>query len=267
MSDRLRYTKSYSRVENKKTFMSTISAPSFLKPYLNDSFNLKQHLQGFVHIDAETLEMKLANAQTQLTQLGKEDFDWEQATTFYRDRVGELYLFELGAWHLGSSDYIEDTLRLIADHAHGVVLDFGGGIGTHTIAAALCPQVEQVIYCDINPVSRDFVRYRSEQLGLDKKIVIAQEIPPNKSFDTIVSFDVLEHLPNPSQQVLQFHQILQPEGKIILNWCFFKGFKQEHPFHIDDPEVVNAFFKTIQSNFLEVFHPYFITARCYRKWV
>jgi SAM-dependent methyltransferase len=247
--------------------MSTISAPSFLKPYLDKSFNLKQHLQGFLLLDAETLEMKLATGQTQLTQLGKEDFEWEQATTFYRDKVGELYLFELGAWHLKSSDYIEDTIRLIVDHAQGVVLDFGGGIGTHTIAAALCPQVEKVIYCDLNPVSRDFVSYRSQQLGLSNKIVITQEIPPTQIFDTIVSFDVLEHLPDPSQQLLQFHQILQPEGKMILNWYFFKGFNQEHPFHIDDPEVVNTFFKTIQSNFLEVFHPYFITSRCYRKWV
>ncbi|QLE58266.1 bifunctional 2-polyprenyl-6-hydroxyphenol methylase/3-demethylubiquinol 3-O-methyltransferase UbiG [Nostoc sp. TCL26-01] len=246
--------------------MNKVSVPSFLKSYCQDSFHLKQHLQEFLDIDAKTLEIKLETGQQQLTKLGAEDFDWEKATTFYRDQVGELYLFELGAWHLGSSDYIEDTLLLIVDHAHGRVLDFGGGIGTHTIATALCPQVEQVIYCDINPISRDFVRYRSERLGLGDKIMIAERIPPKETFDTIISFDVLEHLPDPSQQLLQFHQILQPEGKIILNWCFFKGFNQEHPFHLDDPQTVNAFFQTIQSNFLEVFHPYYITARCYRKW-
>ncbi|MBD2344768.1 class I SAM-dependent methyltransferase [Anabaena subtropica] len=246
--------------------MNKISVPAFLKASWENSFHLKQHLQEFLHIDARTLEMKLDTGHEQLTDLGNKDFDWDKATAFYRDRVGELYLFELGAWHLGSNDYIEDTLRLIVDYAQGRVLDFGGGIGTHTIAAALCPQVEQVIYCDINPISRDFVRYRAEQLGLSNKIIIAQEIPTNESFNTIVSFDVLEHLSDPSQQVLHFHQILHPEGKLILNWCFFKGFNQEHPFHLDDPQIVDTFFKTIQSNFIEVFHPYFITARCYRKW-
>lgn len=246
--------------------MTKVSVPSFLSSYCQNSFNLKQHLQEFLNLDSKTLDLQLESGQQKLTNLGQQDFNWETAADFYRDKVGELYLFELGAWHLGSSDYIEDTLRLIADHALGRVLDFGGGIGTHTIAAALCPQVEQVFYCDINPISHEFVRYRAEQIGLSNKITFCQEIPQEETFDTIVSFDVLEHLPDPTQQLLQFHQILKPEGKIILNWCFFKGFNQEHPFHMDDPEVVNTFFQTIQSKFLEVFHPYYITARCYRKW-
>lgn len=60
-------------------------------------------------------------------------------------------------------------LQLIADCAQGRVLDFGGGIGTHTLGAALCPQVEQVIYYDINPINRDFVQYRAEKMGLGEK--------------------------------------------------------------------------------------------------
>ncbi|MBD2384729.1 class I SAM-dependent methyltransferase [Cylindrospermum sp. FACHB-282] len=246
--------------------MNKISIPPYLNSYFPDSFNLKQHLQEFLHVDSETLNIKLEAGQGQMAELGHKDFDWEEATAFYREKVGEAYLFDLGAWHLASHEYIEDTLLLITDHAQGRVLDFGGGIGTHTIATALCPQVEQVIYCDINPISRDFVHHRAEQLGLSQKILFCQEIPPQETFETIISFDVLEHLPDPSQQLLQFHQILQPTGKIILNWCFFKGVNQEHPFHLDEPQAVDNFFKTIQSKFLEVFHPYNITARCYRKW-
>ena len=245
--------------------MTKISVSPFLSSPWKDSFSLKQHLQEFLHLDSKTLDIKLETGQQQMANLAHKDFDWSKAATFYRDKVGELYLFELGAWHLASYDYIENTVLLIVDHAQGQVLDFGGGIGTHTIAAALCPQVEQVIYCDINPVSREFVQYRTKQLGLSKKIIICDQIPPEETFDTIVSFDVLEHLPDPSQQLLEFHEILKPEGKIILNWHIFKGVNQEYPFHIDDPQVVNTFLKTIQSNFLEVFHPYHITARCYRK--
>ncbi|MBH8561608.1 class I SAM-dependent methyltransferase [Nostoc sp. CENA67] len=246
--------------------MTKISFPPFLSSYSKDSFYLKQHLQEYLHLDSKTLDLKLETGQKQLAELGHKDFDWEKAAAFYRDKVGELYLFELGAWHLGSSDYIGETLLLIADHAQGRVLDFGGGIGTHTIGAALCPEVEQVVYCDINSISRDFVRYRVEQMGLSHKIIVCEEIPPTETFDTILSFDVLEHLPDPSQQLLHFHEILKPEGKIILNWYFYKGANQEFPFHMDDPEVVNTFFKTIQSKFIEVFQPYFITTRCYRKW-
>ncbi|MDX2097503.1 MAG: class I SAM-dependent methyltransferase [Leptolyngbyaceae cyanobacterium bins.59] len=240
--------------------------PSCLSGYWQDAFHLKQHIRDFLQLDSEVLETKLAAAQQEMAELGHKDFDWEQATAFYRDKVGEIYLFELGAWHLSSRDYIGDTLRLIADRAQGNVLDFGGGIGTHTIAAALSPQVTEVVYCDINPISQKFVNYRIQQMGLGQKVRCCSEIPDQEVFDTIVSFDVLEHLPNPAQQLLKFHQILADEGRMILNWSFFKGFQGEHPFHLDDPVLVEAFFRTLQQHFLEVFHPYWITARCYRKW-
>jgi 2-polyprenyl-3-methyl-5-hydroxy-6-metoxy-1,4-benzoquinol methylase len=246
--------------------MVSLSPTPSLSNYWQDAFNLKQHLQEFLLLDSETLEKKLETGQQQLAELSHKDFDWEKATAFYSEKVGEFYLFELGAWHLGSRDYIGNTLRLIADHAQGRVLDFGGGIGTHAIATALCPQVEQVIYCDINPINFDFVRYRAEQMGLSKKIFCCHEVSPKETFDTIMCFDVLEHLPDPTQQLLQFRQALTPQGKMILNWYFFKGFNEEFPFHIDDIKVVDTFFETLQSNFLEVFHPYLITGRCYRKW-
>jgi hypothetical protein len=33
---------------------------------------------------------------------------------------------------------------------------------------------------------------------------------------------------------------------------------------VDDPQLVEAFFRTLQGRFLEVFHPYLITTRAYR---
>ncbi|MHC5717790.1 MAG: class I SAM-dependent methyltransferase [Nostoc sp.] len=245
--------------------MVNSTAPSLLTSFLENSFHFKDHLQDFLHLDSKTIETKLAAEQEEIKNLGHKDFHWQEASAFYRDKVGKLYLFELGAWHLSSHEYIADMLRLIADYAQGRVLDFGGGIGTHALGAALCPQVEQVIYYDINPINRDFVQYRSEKMGLDKKITFALEMPAKDKFDTILCFDVLEHLLDPSQQLLQFYQALNSEGKMIVNWYFFKGFNQEYPFHLDDPKIVETFFHTLQSHFLEVFHPYLITTRCYRK--
>ena len=51
----------------------------------------------------------------------------------------------------------------------------------------------------------------------------------------------------------------------LFNWYFYKGEKNEYPFHIDDSQIVERFFKTLQSNFLEVFHPILITTRAYKK--
>ncbi len=245
--------------------MSTFPIPANLNGYWQDAFNLKQHLQQFLEIDAQKLESKFATALQDLAELGRRDFNWEDASKFYRDRVGEAYLFELATWHLTSTDYIGDTLRLIADQSCGRVLDFGGGIGTHAIAAALCPNVTQVIYCDLNPVNYNFVKHRIQQLGLESKINCCLELSSTEVFDTINCFDVMEHLPDPSQQLLEFHQMLSPSGQMVTNWYFSKGQNLEFPFHLDDPQTIDRFFRTLQANFLEVFHPYFITARCYGK--
>lgn len=239
--------------------------PKYLEKFWQNSFDLKKHLQKFLDLDINTLESNLQSGEEQLKLLGKKDFNWQEATNFYKEKVNEKYLFELAAWHLRSNDYIGDTLRLIADNAKGIVLDFGGGIGTHTIAAALCPDVEEVFYCDINPVNQNFVRHRVKKLNLSNKVNFVENIEKEKFFDTIMTFDVIEHLPNPSEQLLKFHRILKDDGKLIINWYFFKGFQQQFPFHLDDPIIVTQFFKTLQYNFLEVFQPYYITTRCYQK--
>lgn len=244
--------------------MSTFPIPAHLNGYWQDAFNLKQHLQEFLNINERQLEIKLATALADLAELGRRDFNWEEASKFYQD-VGEAYLFELAAWHLTSTDYIGDTLRLVADRARGRVLDFGGGIGTHAIAAALCPEVSQVVYCDLNPINDHFLQYRIRQLGLESKISCQMELDSPGTFDTINCFDVIEHLPDPSERLLQFHKWLSPSGKMVTNWYFSKGLNQEFPFHLDEPELIDRFFQTLQANFLEVFHPYFITARCYGK--
>jgi 2-polyprenyl-3-methyl-5-hydroxy-6-metoxy-1,4-benzoquinol methylase len=244
--------------------MSTFPIAPYLSGYWQDAFNLKQHLQQFLEIEPDRLDLKFATAVEDLAEIGRRDFNWEDASEFYRDRVGEAYLFELAAWHLSSTDYIGDTLKLIADRAQGRVLDFGGGIGTHAIALGLCPAVTHVTYCDINPINYNFVQHRVKQLGLESKITCCLELAPTETFDTITCFDVMEHLPEPSQQLLHFHKMLKPEGKMITNWYFSKGASQEFPFHLDDPKIIDRFFRTLQTNFIEIFHPYFITTRCYQ---
>ena len=70
--------------------------------------------------------------------------------------------------------------------AAGRILDFGAGIGIHTIAAALCPQLEQVVYCDLNPIHGNFVQSRAAKLGLSEKTLCSQEVSPTEVFDTII---------------------------------------------------------------------------------
>ncbi len=72
-------------------------------------------------------------------------------------------------------------------------------------------------------------------------------------------------LPDPASQLQNFSEIMDFDSIALFNWYFYKGEKNEYPFHIDDSKVVEKFFKKLQSNFLEVFHPILITTRAYKK--
>ncbi|MBM5790454.1 MAG: methyltransferase domain-containing protein [Cyanobacteria bacterium M_surface_10_m1_298] len=246
--------------------MTAIPALS-LDHFLEGGFDLRQHLADHLALSLPELERRLPLATAELAAAHPGAFNPDQAGSFYETAVGNAHLLELSAWHLGSADYIADTLRLQERFARGHVLDFGGGIGTHALAAAARPAVEAVWFVDLNPANRAFVTARAEHFGLGHKLRCFRDLSDPalpERFDTIVCLDVLEHLNDPSAQLEEFAARMNPEAIALLNWYFFKGFNAEYPFHFDDPELVEHFFRTLQSRFLEVFHPYLITTRAYR---
>ena len=239
-----------------------------LEHFLDGGFDLRQQLATHLALAPEELERRLPLATESLAAAHPGAFDPQRAEAFYETEVGTGHLLELAAWHLSSADYIADTLRLQHQFARGHVLDFGGGIGTHALAAAALPQVEAVWFVDLNPENRRFVEARAAQFGLERKLrcfrdLEAPQLP--ERFDTVVCLDVLEHLSDPSAQLACFAQRMQPDATALLNWYFFKGFQGEYPFHFDDPQLVERFFRTLQSRFLELFHPFLITTRAYRR--
>ena len=136
-----------------------------LQQFRRDNFGLRRHLLSHLKVEPEVLEERLRSSQQNLQELGEVSFNWEDPEGFYSQRVREEYLYELSAWHEQSADYIGDTIALVADFARGTVLDFGGGIGTHSIGAALLPAVERVDFVDLNPLNRAFVAHRVQDLG------------------------------------------------------------------------------------------------------
>jgi len=239
---------------------------TILNDFYNNSFDLKSHLIDFLPIKESNLNTFLENAKMELANLHPGDNSLKNID-FYEEIVGDKHLADLAAWHLTSKEYIASTLRLQQSFSKKLVLDFGGGIGTHALANAMSNDVKHVFFVDINQTNRDFVKYRASKLGLEGKISFFKSIQDTNitKFDSIVCLDVLEHLKNPSDQLEIFHKLMNPEGFAILNWYFYRGDNNEYPFHVDDPKIVESFFKTLQINFLEVFHPILITTRVYRK--
>ena len=166
-----------------------------------------------------------------------------------------------------SKNYISQTLELQQRFSKDLVLDFGGGIGTHALANAMSKNVEHVFFVDINKTNRDFVEFRANELGVEGKITFFKSIDDTKikKFDSITCLDVLEHLPDPSSQLDIFHSVMSKDAIALFNWYFYKGENNEYPFHVDDKEIVNEFFRVLQYKFIEVFHPLLITTRTYKK--
>ena len=237
-----------------------------IKEFIDDAFDLKSHLMEFLSIEQGDLDGFLENAKMDLANLHPGG-SLSEAEDFYKEIVGDKHLADLAAWHISSKDYIADTLKLQQRFSRNLVLDFGGGIGTHALANAMSTKVEHVFFVDINKTNRDFVEYRSKKLGVDNKLTFCKTIQETKisRFDTIVCLDVLEHLSDPAFHLDTFHEIMGPNSIGLFNWYFYKGENNEYPFHVDDEHIVEQFFKSLQTKFLEVFHPILITTRAYKK--
>ena len=237
-----------------------------LKEFRDHAFDLKSHLIEFLSIDESDLDGFLENAKMDLANLHPGN-NLSEAEDFYKEIVGDKHLADLAAWHISSKDYIEDTLKLQQRFSRNLVLDFGGGIGTHALANAMSTEVKHVFFVDINQTNRNFVEFRAKKLGVRNKLTFCKTIKETEIsiFDTIVCLDVLEHLSDPASQLNAFHEIMGSDSIGLFNWYFYKGEHNEYPFHIDDSEIVDKFFKTLQSKFIEVFHPILITTRSYKK--
>ena len=237
-----------------------------LKEFIDNAFDLKSHLVEFLSIEESDLDGFLKNAKMDLANLHPGN-NLSEAADFYKEIVGDKHLADLAAWHISSKDYIANTLRLQQRFSRNLVLDFGGGIGTHALANAMSPNVEHVFFVDINQTNRNFVEYRAKKLGVENKITFCKTIQETKIsiFDTIVCLDVLEHLSDPAFQLDIFYEIMDSNSFGLFNWYFYKGENNEYPFHIDDDQIVEKFFKTLQLKFVEVFHPILITTRSYKK--
>jgi SAM-dependent methyltransferase len=162
--------------------------------------------------------------------------DGEAVARWYSEN-SNYYLYDLAQFHLAYK-HVAFSLDVIG-LAKGRVLDHGAGIGD--VALELARRGHETTYLDVPGETQGFARWRAERD--DVPLVFARSLDDATGpFDTIISLDVLEHLPEPRPVVDALVERLAPGGIFVVTAYF--GPTKAHPMHFDHDFDLKAYLET-----------------------
>jgi 2-polyprenyl-3-methyl-5-hydroxy-6-metoxy-1,4-benzoquinol methylase len=156
--------------------------------------------------------------------------DAVQMAEWYRQN-SELYLFAISAYNL-EYKRIRSNMKVLR-LARGATLDYGAGNGE--ILLELARRGQPAAYYDVEGETMKFARHRARRLGLavdffSSKDALAQAAR-QRAFDTVFSFDVLEHLPDLPGELSFLSSLLAPGGLFVFDVP--AGSTRAHPMHLN----------------------------------
>ena len=125
---------------------------------------------------------------------------------------------------------------VVADTAGKDVLDMacGTGYGSDFLNRETKPR--SITGVDIEPDAIRYAKLRYAKYGIDYIVADACTAWTDRQFDTIVSFETIEHVPRPDQFLINVHRMLRPDGTLHVSSPIRKsGVLSDHPlnpFHI-----------------------------------
>jgi 2-polyprenyl-3-methyl-5-hydroxy-6-metoxy-1,4-benzoquinol methylase len=191
-------------------------------------------LISFTGYSAERIQELWATSNQQLAanwqQAKPAEDNREQMAEWYRQN-SELYLFAISAYNL-EYKRIRSNMKVLR-LAGGATLDYGAGNGE--ILLELARRGHRVTYYDVEGVTMRFARQRAASQGLaieffHTKDALAQYASEN-GFDTVFSFDVLEHLPDLPGELSFLASLLKPGGLFVFDVP--AGSTSAHPMHLN----------------------------------
>jgi ubiquinone/menaquinone biosynthesis C-methylase UbiE len=122
---------------------------------------------------------------------------------------------------INQEQYQDERLALIAAAAGPLkgmrLLDLGAGMGGFAVAAAL--RGAQVVASEFNPAYCEIVRLRAARYDLRLPVFNAagESLPfADASFDTVVAWDVIEHVQSPTAMLAEIARVLRPGGHCLI---------------------------------------------------
>ena len=154
--------------------------------------------------------------------------------------AGELVLAEhLARYYLAS--------RLVAGRR---VLDAasGEGYGTSILATA---GAASVVGIDVDPA---VVAHARDRYGLEFRDGDVCQLPfPDEEFDFVVSFETIEHVPDPERALDEFARVLRPDGLLMVSTPNASEYLEDNPFHYREL-TREEFVTALRARFPEVRH-------------
>jgi len=110
------------------------------------------------------------------------------------------------------------------------VLDFGCGDGQLALFLATDKRPKSIVGVDINDKFIARARSKLEITNVTSDVTVeffvgSKDALPvgDRSFDTLLAFDCMEHVMSPGPILRDWYRVLRPGGKCLINWAPFKG--------------------------------------------
>lgn len=133
---------------------------------------------------------------------------------FQEYRWLDLNCYLRTAMHRAAEDIHPELRELLAETRDRDCLDFGSGVGTHTIA--LCENNNRVTMVDVAGALSAFAKRRIKGRSLSFKFINTRDPLPEAAFDLALCVNVLEYCFDPADELARVQAALRPGGMLCL---------------------------------------------------
>lgn len=147
---------------------------------------------------------------------------YDENLSAYYSRTNR-YLYELMRWEasLDKEHNFSMLYLFLKKNKVKKILDFGGGIGGLPIY--LTERGIQSDYSDIDGITSRFAEWRFEKWGLNIRQIEVGKNLPQEEYDAVISYDVLEHLPEIEGSIKKITASLKSRGFLLSKSTFSGG--------------------------------------------